>query len=319
MAGGILDADELAAVRDVLGDILGGGAPIAHSGGDDVRPVALIADDRILRAAQPEALRLAHRWCAGVRPRLLRGVGLKVQVHVESADTVSGNILREAVEGTWTRTIEVVGRPSGLVLSVSGPIVEAVAAIVLGADPTVEIVARDRAPSETARGVFTKVGDSIVGALAEAWKEERALIVRAIDDASTIEARRQSMSSAEALITVTISISGATTGQIRLYAPPEMYATDLGLRPSRRAPAQVFGDVLAPVPVEVRVTLGCAPITMSALSALAVGQVITLDRATDEPLPLTVAGVHKAFGTPVITRGVLGVEIVPPPADKETP
>ncbi len=319
MAGGILDADELAAVRDVLGDILGGGSPVSHSGGDEARPVALIADDRTLRTAQPEALRLAHRWCAGVRPRLLRGVGLKVQVHVESADTVSGSILRESTEGCWTRTLEVAGRPGGMVLAVSGPIVEAVAAIVLGADPTVEMVARDRPPSETARGVFTKVGDSIVGALAEAWREERALTVRAVEDAVTVEARRQALGAAEALITVSMSISGATTGQIRLYAAPEMYATDMGVRPVRRAPAQVFGDVLAPVPVEVRVTLGSAPITMTALSALAVGQLITLDRATDEPLPLTVAGKLKAFGTPVITRGVLGVEIVPAPADKETP
>lgn len=317
MAGGILDADELAAVRDVLGDVLGTGLPLGSATSDEARPVALIADDRVLRTAQPEALRLAHRWCASVRPRLLRGVGLKVQVHVESAETVSGAILREAVEGTWTRFMEVHGRPGALLMSVSGPIVEAVAAIVLGADPTVETVARDRPPSETARGVFTRVGDSIVGALGEAWKDERGLVVRIVDGAAPVEQRRQMLSSAEALITVTLSISGSTSGQIRLFAPPEMYATDLGIRPSRRAAPEVFGDVLAAVPVEVRVTLGSAPITMTQLAALTVGQVITLDRATDEPLPLTVAGVHKAYGTPVITRGVLGVEIVPPPADKE--
>jgi flagellar motor switch protein FliM len=316
VAGGILDADELAAVRDVLGEVLG--TPM-HSdpGSGEARPIALIADDRVLRTAQPEALRLAARWCAGVRPRLLRGVGLKVQVHVDGAETVNGAILRESIEHTWVRTMAVAGKPGAVVLSVSGPIVETVAAIVLGADPTVEAVTRDRPPSETARGVFTRVGDSLVGALAEAWRDERTLTVTTVDDATAAEALRGSLISAENVISLSVSVSGATSGQMRLFALPEVYAVDLAGRTSRRAPPSVYVDTLSSVPVEVMVQIGTAPTTMNDLTLLEVGQVIVLDRATDEPLPLTVAGVLKAYGTPVITRGVLGVEIVPPPADKE--
>jgi sugar phosphate isomerase/epimerase len=56
-----------------------------------------------------DALRIAGRWTASARTKLIRGVGVKLEVRVEGVDVVAGARLREDVEGTWTRVVAVTG------------------------------------------------------------------------------------------------------------------------------------------------------------------------------------------------------------------
>jgi len=48
---------------------------------------------------------------------------------------------------------------------------------------------------------------------------------------------------------------------------------------------------------------------MAALRALAVGQVLPLDRFVDDPLPISVGGVVKAWGRAIVSRGAIAVEV----------
>jgi flagellar motor switch/type III secretory pathway protein FliN len=66
---------------------------------------------------------------------------------------------------------------------------------------------------------------------------------------------------------------------------------------------------LGRVPVEVRVELGRTRLTMREFERLAVGTVLTLPQFVDDPLPVEVGGVVKAYGRAVVSRGVLAVQI----------
>ncbi|MFO0728291.1 MAG: FliM/FliN family flagellar motor switch protein [Myxococcota bacterium] len=310
MVGGILDADELAALRAVMVDQF---APQARPVGEEAteaRPIALIADDRACRLARPDALRIAGRWSAAARVRLLRALGVKLEVRVEGVEVVSGGPLRDALEGAWTRVVRVEGRGGFALLAVSGAMVEGMAAILLGGTPDGDEPESDRPPSRTALGVFSRAGELIASSLSEAWREEQSSEVSAVTDTSTVETWKQTLYAAESLIAVTLALSGSTSGRIRLVAAPELFIAAPPRSQSKGVTEAILEDVLSMVPIEVRVELGVAEISMGALSALMVGDVITLNRSTDDPLPVFCADVKKAWGRPVVTRGVLGVEIV---------
>jgi flagellar motor switch protein FliM len=310
VVGGILDADELAALRAVMVDQF---APALRADAPetaDARPIALIADDRACRLARPDALRIAGRWSAASRVRLLRALGIKLDVRVDGTEVVSGGPLRDALEGCWSRVVRVEGRGGFALLAIGGQMVEGMAAILLGGDPDGGDAETDRPPSATALGVFSRAGDLVVSALSEAWREEQQSSVSAVTDTLAAETWKMSLYGAETLIAVTLAISGATNGRVRLVAAPELFiAAPPGMQ-SRGVTDAILEDVLSAVPLEVRVELGSTELSMGALASLAVGDVITLNRSTDDPLPVFCANTLKAWGRPVMTRGVLGVEIV---------
>jgi flagellar motor switch/type III secretory pathway protein FliN len=75
------------------------------------------------------------------------------------------------------------------------------------------------------------------------------------------------------------------------------------------APPGAIENALGAVPIEVRVELGKAQMSMSEFSSLRPGAVVALDRFVDDPLPVRCAGVIKATGRALVSRGVLAVEI----------
>jgi flagellar motor switch protein FliM len=67
---------------------------------------------------------------------------------------------------------------------------------------------------------------------------------------------------------------------------------------------------LQDVEVEAVVELGRLPIGLRRILALQVGDVLRLPTATDDPLVVRVGDVEKLYGTPVVSRGQLALEIV---------
>jgi flagellar motor switch protein FliM len=79
-------------------------------------------------------------------------------------------------------------------------------------------------------------------------------------------------------------------------------------------PEPVQGDprvaeALLDVPIEVRAELGRVSLGLRRVLALAPGDVIHLQTATDDTLQVTTAGVAKFSGVPVVSRGQLSIEI----------
>jgi flagellar motor switch/type III secretory pathway protein FliN len=303
MEPGILDSAELDAIRSAIG---GNRAPASAS--PDASPIALIADDRSAERARPDALKLGQRWANLVRQRLSRRCGLKVEVAPLGAELADMPALKEQLAASWTSSVEVHGRAGHALVSVSGPIIEAVGARLLGSSS--EETNSERPPSPTALKVFSPAGDAIMAALLDAWNEEQQCDSRIIG--GNADSWRKSMGEADAVVELTLQLSGLANGRVRLYARPEtllMPPPPLKLVP---ASADTIAAVLGEVPVELRADLGRASLPMGEIANLRPGAIVMLDRAVDEPVPVYCAGRLVAYARVLVSRGALAVKIVDP-------
>jgi len=66
---------------------------------------------------------------------------------------------------------------------------------------------------------------------------------------------------------------------------------------------RIITENIKNVPAEIRVELGKATVTAGDILGLGVGDIIQLERRTDEPLPVFVNDVRKYMATPGIHRG----------------
>jgi flagellar motor switch protein FliM len=309
MEGPILDPQELEAIRNAI-RAAGRAAPPQPEGGEgeDAIPIALIADDRAAERVRPTGNKIANRWTGVARTRLLRLMGVKLGFDVHSVEIIEGSSIRDELPLSWSCAVDAEGRPGAALVSVAGPIVEALAGCVLGA-PLEDAVGEARAPSPTALRLFQPIGEVVALALAEVWREEQGCRVALRMEEDRVEATSRLLSDLEVVVAVTLAISGPTRGTARLIARPEtlvMPATPVEAVP---APPGAIEEALGAVPIEVRVELGTAHMSMAEFSGLQPGAVLALDRFVDDPLPVRCAGVIKAVGKALVSRGVMAVEI----------
>jgi len=78
---------------------------------------------------------------------------------------------------------------------------------------------------------------------------------------------------------------------------------------SQGEPPEWLAQHLGRAPVEVGAVLGSATLYVGELLKLKKGDVLRLDRAQSEPLPVLVEGIPKYRGRPVQRNGSFGVEI----------
>ena len=117
-------------------------------------------------------------------------------------------------------------------------------------------------------------------------------------------------------------LDAAWHAQLRFSLGPREAAIDLLLVPHlvpdllataapQRLPArQAIAAHLLQIPLEVTALLGQAQVPVSRMSAWSLGDMVWLDQAHSEPLPLLVAGICKFTARPLQRHGALGVEIV---------
>ncbi|HEX4461089.1 MAG TPA: FliM/FliN family flagellar motor C-terminal domain-containing protein [Polyangia bacterium] len=299
----VLDPAELAAIRSAIGGDKAGGAQTSGPPGE-ATPIALIADDRSADRARPDALKLGQRWAQLMKTRLGRKCNVKLEIEAKAADLADSSLFKEQLAVAWANSIEVSGRAHQALVSVSGAMVEGLGAKMLGSnDPGSE-----RAPSKASLRIFAPVGESILLALTEAWRDEQACDVRTI--AADGEGWRRALGETDSIVELTLDISGWTTGRVRLWARPEtLVMPPPALKVVPASPATIRA-VLGEVPIELRADLGRATLSMSEVATLQPGALVMLDRAVDEPLPVYVAGRLVAHATVIVSRGALAVKIV---------
>jgi len=311
MDGATLTPDEIDALRSVMAERPAARAPSAPPVA--AQSIALIADDRAAERARPDAQRLGERWAGIVATRLSRLSSLKLSCERVTAEIVDGPSLQKEHERAWSRALRVDGRSGDVLAVVSGPIIDVLAARLLGAkvEPP-----RDQPPSPASLTVFATAGELIVDAFATALAEEQAATVLRWPIAEQAT-RARALLSSELVIAVTITVEGECPARVRLVAAPE------ALMMPRRGPTTVplsteaVLRAMSPVPLDVRVELGRARLTMTELAALRPGTVIALDRTTHRPLPLTVGGLLKAVARPLVQGESIAVEIAALTTDKE--
>ncbi len=316
MSDAPLDADELEAIQDAVREAQGAvdrpSSPSQSFLEDNVLPLALIADDRVAESARPAAMRLAERWCDLASTRLKHVLKGEVEIKVVGAEVIDGGALREEMETMWTCALTLSDRPGAAMVAVGGPMISGVAARLLGSEEEEDNDEdeEEKAPTIASLRVFEPVGLTLVETLVLRWEgQDRCKIEIDYSDEGT-DREKRTLFETDVVVAVTMTIEGPVTGRIRLLAPPNIMvppATPIEAVPA--APGAIE-NALGQVEVEVRVELGRAALTLAELRQIRPGTILALGQFVDDPLPVQCAGVVKAYGRAVVTRGVLAVEIV---------
>jgi flagellar motor switch/type III secretory pathway protein FliN len=303
VSDGLLDAAELEAIQNAIREV----APKrgGSSGLDpDVEPtrLALIADDRSVDAARPLLLTVVNRWVRRATKALQNHLPGQWQLDVVGAESVDGQNAKEELRGAW-----IIGGtcgPAELVFAVQGSVIDTAAAKRCGAT---EISSETtRTPSAISLRLFQPVGRTAFESLAPSWQEIFDHELTASGDigivARLIEART--------VVRVSLSFSGAVSGRIHIYARPEALIPKPAALAAIKAKSLSVANALANVPVELVVELGTLRLSLGKIRKLERGTTHALPSFVDSRVPVYCAGVLKAWGKPVVCRGVLAVQII---------
>ncbi len=306
MADTPLDPSELDAIKEAIQQASSAKQRPAPISDAEAVPLALIADDRAAEDGRPAALRLGERWTSAARTRSRYPV--RFELTLIGAEVIDGKGLRDELGGSWMAVALPRKRSGSALVAISGPVIEGVAAQLLGAEGEEEI-ADDAAPSPASIQVFERCGRSLAAALADAWREEEGCIVDIDATPKAVTTARSTICDADVVIALTLEVASPHKGWVRMFArPTTLLAPPTALEAIPAAPG-AMEQALGNVDVEVRVDFGRTVMTMRQLRALQVGTIIPLDQFTDDPLDVECAGVVKACGRPVVYRGVLAVEV----------
>lgn len=282
---------------------------------EEVSPLALIVDDREAESARPAAMRIGERWVKEATARLKSALRGEVEVRVAGAEILHGESLRDGLASAWLLSLAVDGRPAPALLAASGRMLATVAGALCGAVLKEDAVADpddgapERPPSPATIRIFHPVGEKLAAALTDAWREEQSTAVARDARLDQIESARRALLEADVVVALTMQISGCTSGRLRLLArPATLVRPPMPVEAVPAAPGALEA-ALGRVPVEIRVELGRTCLTVRELEKLTVGTVLTLPQFIDDPLPISCGGVIKAYGRPVVSRGVLAVQI----------
>ncbi len=294
-----LDPAELEAIQAAMRQSAPAGRSFQPS--TEVSSLSLFATDRDALAARPRLGDLAVRW-AGRLGKVLRGYLGDIGVDAMGAELVDAPTVADELRSMWRALIVVEGRGT-IVVAIGGGLVEAAAARRCGAR---QPGTSQRGPSPVSLRLFAPAGEAAMSAFEEAWTElDRTPVRREPVGPDAVAAALGK----DSVLVATLAISGAATGRIRIYALPGVLTVPATARAPVAVDSRAIAAALGAVTVEVRVDLATMPMSLSELRALRPGSEITLPVFVDEPLPIYCGGVLKAWGRPVVSRGVLAVEI----------
>jgi flagellar motor switch/type III secretory pathway protein FliN len=262
-----------------------------------------------LPTALPEAaavlLERVTRW-AERAPRALRHhLPGPWRLEVESVDVVEPGALEHEVARAWTGVALGGGEPV-VMLAIDGAIIEHIAARRCGEERKRPLRRAAGSPSATALQLFAATGGSALHSWIAVWNAdgggELSAAPPSVGNALAngfVEAAR----GAGSLLRATLAWSGSVQGSCTVYAAAS------ALTPSRARDVGAVLETLAEVPVEVRVELGTLQLSPVELRQLRPGATLPLPTFVDARLPIFVGGVLKAWGRPVVRRGVLAIAI----------
>lgn len=306
MSDSLLDPLEMEAIQAAIRET----SPRRAFGASDHEPtrLALITDDRIAEAARPVLLNLGTRWIRSATRVLRAHLPGTWQIDVVGAEVIEGTTAKEELRGGWVAGMrvddpddpEVNGE---MVLAVHGGVVDVAAAKRCGAaGPSAD---SGRPPSQVSLRLFQPAGRALLDSFGAAWKEVFTSNIVASSDLSIV----QSLIDAQTVIRIALAFGGTITGRVQLYARPEFLVPKPVALAAIRANARRIARALSNVEVEVIVELGTLRMPLSHLRKLEKGQTFTLHGFVDSHVPVYCGGALKAWAKPVVSRGVLAVQI----------
>ncbi|HVV83355.1 MAG TPA: FliM/FliN family flagellar motor switch protein [Kofleriaceae bacterium] len=299
-----LDLAELEAIQAAIRQA----SPSVTASADpaDVSPLPLIAAERNAQAARPRLADLTARWARRL-PRILRAHVGDVTVDSMGAEILDARSLGDELRPMWIGVVHGEGTGAvAMVIAIGGELVEIAAAKRCGGNVVGAAGASGRDPSPLALRLFGPIGDSTLTVLDAAWLETNATGLKVVP---TTAASVGHALGADAVLGATLNVGGRVPGRIRVFVRPELLLPAVERSAAVAAADRAVAAALGGVPVEVRVELATMSIPMSELRRLGPGSQLTLPVFVDDPLPIYCGDVLKAWGRPVVTRGVLAVEV----------
>lgn len=243
-----------------------------------------------------------NRWVRRAAKALRNHLPGTWQLDVVGAESVDGSAVKEELRGAW-----IAGGTSGeaeLVFAVQGPVIDIAAAKRCGeAAPASEST---RAPSAISLRLFQPIGRTLFESLAPSWQELFDSELQPSGDVAIV----QRLIEARTVVRASLSFSGAVNGRVHIYARPDGLLPKPALLAAIKAKTMSVANALSNVPVEVVVELGSLRMSLGKIRSLAIGSVHTLPNFVDSRVPVYVAGVLKAWAKPVVSRGVLAIQII---------
>lgn len=256
-------------------------------------------------------------WTDHVAARLARALRATLagawQLRVEEPQLCSAEEpaeLTDPTELTWSCLADPLGEPV-LQVQISHDLIESVAAQVCGLG--YEREPRPRAPSLAELRLFQPVGRAITDELTAAWRDDGLAELGARGGPEPADLGW----TAAPVVRIGFCFSGQVQGRCELGLSPAALPQ---LRRWHRGERAALMHSLAEVELEVVVELGRQRVSVEA-PELTVGGQLVLATLVDDRVPIFVAGALKAWGRPVIDRGVLAVqvmELVPSQEDHRT-
>lgn len=279
------------------------------------RPLPISPIDRAMAMARAELLELATRW-AETAPRMLKALLPGTwQVRVTDIELVEGAAGVAELRGGWTAAAQLRGAatahgdgPSAaMALAIHGAVIEATAARRCG-----DARSREgsgpvrRQPTAAAVRLFDPTGQAVLESWLAAWNARGVGALAALP--STLPpAALDTMAGHVELLRITLAWSGSVQGRCQVLVVPSALVP----LPQEPTPADTHAALerLAEVPVEISVELGTLRLALDQLRRLQPGACFALPTFVDAQVPIFVGGVLKAWGTPVVHRGVLAVTV----------
>jgi flagellar motor switch/type III secretory pathway protein FliN len=308
----LLDPMEMEAIQAAIRET----SPRRSLGALEYEPtrLALISDDRIAEAARPILINLATRWIRSAT-RALRGhLPGSWQLDVVGAEVIDGATAKEELRGGWVAAMRAEpdaraepGDPPAaipeLVVAAHGGVVDIAAAKRCGATAPTSDGARP--PSAVSLRLFQPAGRAMIDSFGAAWREVFASDLAASSDLAIVAA----LINAQTVVRVALTFGGSVSGRVQLYARPEALIQRPAALAAIKANARLIANALANVPVEVVVELGTLRMPLKQLRRIEHGATFTLQGFVDSLVPIYCGGALKAWGRPVVCRGVLAVQI----------
>lgn len=280
--------------------------------------VDLAGGDRLLRALLPALDPFVRRLGERLRALLTPIVKADVRVQVPPAEIVSPSSWPCQGGYIALASLRVGDMPFGGLLIIDPAITGLLVSRAFGSRrPTEE--PPQRALTAVERRVLAPFVESIVNEIGGAFKDVAPLSFAL----GRIEADERALNldrwgGAGLLITMPVlmpEVSGSMSLGLSTAALEPLRA-HLGRRAGDDGPGAVaresaarIGRAVRDASVEMTVVIGQARVTLAQLVALRAGDVVHLDRAVGDPIPVHVEGIPKFHGRPVLSRGSLSVEL----------
>jgi len=276
--------------------------------------VDLAGGDRLLRALLPSLDPFSRSLAERLRALLTPQLKVDVRAQIAPAEIASPSSWPRHAGYSALASLRVGDMAFGGLLVLDPPLVSLLVARAFGSRRPLEDPP-ERPLSAVERRVLVPIVESIVHEIGNAFTSVAPLgftLIRIEANEHALDLDRwggtglliaATLSAGEAGGVLALGLSSAALEPLRTQVGRAVAAA-----PMRESTARI-ARLVRDATLEVTAVLGRSRLTLAQLVALRPGDVVHLDRAVGDPIPLQVEGVAKFRGRPVMSRGSLAIEL----------